>query len=279
MDRQVANDYMARDHMIRDLNMALDYNGKESSVTRIPVVPAICNERGDVHAGVLATLVDLASGALAARVVYPDLTATGDLRIYSTQPVKTGEVAAVGSVLRAGRAAVVIKTEIVAGIKGLSTPVGLGIATFYRLSRRDGNVEMVKDVISNQATAFRAEGPGLSEHLFDKAGLRVIDEAAGVLEIDMSTYVRNHIGALEGGMIADMADIAGQGAARAIAHKPMITCDLAMSYLSQGRVGPFYTRTEVLRISGDNVLARVEVFDRGAGDLLMAVVLNNSMAI
>jgi uncharacterized protein (TIGR00369 family) len=279
MDRQIANDHMARDHMIRDLNMTLAYNGKESSTTRVPVVPSVCNERGAVQAGVLATLVDLASGALAARVVYPDLTATGDLRIYSTQPAKTGEVAAVSSVLRAGRAAVVVKTEIVAGITGSSTSVGSGIATFYRLSRRDGNVEMVKDVISNQATTFRAEGPGLSEHLFDRAGLRVIDEASGVVELDMSAYVRNHIGALEGGMVANMADIAGQCAARTVAHKSMITYDLAMSYLSQGRVGPFYTRTEVLRLTGDSVLTRVGVFDRGAGDLLMSVVMNNATAV
>lgn len=270
---------MAPDHMIRDLNMTLEYNGSESSLTRIPVVPSVCNERGNVHTGVLATLVDLASGALAARVVYPDLTATGALRIYSAQPAKTSEVTAVGSVLRAGRAAVVVKAEIVAGIAGSSTSIGSGIATFYRLSRRDGNIEMVKDVISNQATTFQAEGPGLSEHLYDKAGLRVIEEATGMVELDMSEYVRNHIGALEGGMVANMADIAGQCVARTVANKPMITYDLAMSYLAQGRVGPFYTKTEVLRITGDSVLTRVGVFDRGAGDLLMSVVMNNATAI
>lgn len=265
--------------MIRDLNMTLEYNSKESSTTRIPVVPSVCNEQGNVQAGVLATLVDLASGALAARVVYPDLTATGALRIYSTQPAKSSEVAAVGSVLRAGHATVVVKTEIVTGITGSSTSIGSGIATFYRLSRRDGNVEMVKDVISSQATTFQAEGPGLSKHLFDKAGLRVIDEAAGIVELDMSEYVRNHIGALEGGMIANMADVAGQCAARTVASKPMITYDLAMSYLSQGRVGPFYTRTEVLRITRDSVLTRVGIFDRGADDLLMSVVINNATVI
>ena len=217
---------MPRDHMIRDLNMTLEYKGKESSTARVPVVPSVCNDRGAVQAGVLATLVDLASGALAARAVYPDLAVTGDLRIYSTQPAKTGEVAAVGSVLRAGRAAVVVKTEIMAGITGsveTSTSIGSGIATFYRLSRRDGNVNMVSDVISNQATTFRAEGPGLSEHLLDRAGLRVIDEAAGVVELDMSAYVRNYFGALEGGMVALLADVAGQYAACNVAHKPMIT--------------------------------------------------------
>ena len=276
MDRQTADDQLPRDHMLRDMNMTLEYNEKESSTARIPVLPSVCNDRGAVQAGVLATLVDLASGALAARAVFPDLAVTGDLRMYSTQPARTGEVTAVGSVLRAGRAAVVVKTEIIAGTSEASTSIGSGVATFYRLSRRDGNVNMVKDVISKQATTFQADGPGLSEHLLDRAGLRVVNEAAGVVELNMSEYVRNYFGALEGGMAALLADVAGQYAACSITDKPMITADLAMSYLSQGKIGPFYTRTEVLRITEDSVLTRVGVFDRGAGDLLMSVAMNTA---
>lgn len=279
MERQIADDHMPRDHMIRDLNMTLEYKGKESSAARIPVVPSVCNDGGAVQAGVLATLVDLASGALAARAVYPDLAVTGDLRMYITQPAKTSEVRAFGSVLRAGRAAVVVKTEIKAEKTGLGegyTSIGSGIATFYRLSRRDGNVNMVSDVISNQTTTFSAEGPGLSEHLLDKVGLRVVDEDAGRVELDMSAYVKNYFGALEGGMTALLADIAGQFAACTVANRPMTTADLAISYLSQGRVGPFYTRTEVLRTTKDTVLTRVGVFDKGAGDLLMSVAMNTA---
>jgi len=265
--------------MLRDLNMILEYKGKESSTARVPVVPSVCNDRGAMQVGVLAMLIDIVSGALAARVVYPDLAVTGDLRIYSTQPAKTGEVTAVGSVLRAGRAAVVVEAEIIAGItkSGEASPsIGSTVATFYRLSRRDGNVNMVRDVISHQATTFRAEGPGLSQHLLDKAGLRVIDEAVGVVELNMSEYVRNYFGALEGGMVALMADVAGQCAARTIAHKPMTTADLAICYLSQGKVGPFCTRTKVLRTTEDSVLTRVGIFDRGADDLLMSVAMNTA---
>lgn len=279
MDRLRADDYLTRDHMLRDLGMILEYKEKGSSMARIPVAPSVCNDRGAMQVGVLAILIDIASGALAARAVYPDLAVTGDLRIYSTQPARTGEATAVGSVLRAGRAAVVVEAEIIAGIPeagGTSPSIGSAIATFYRLSRRDGNINMVRDVISQQVTTFRAEGPALSQHLLERAGMRVIDEAVGLVELNMSEYVRNHFGALEGGMIALLADVAGQCAARTITHKPMITTDLAICYLSQGRTGPFYTRTEVLRTTEDSVLTRVGIFDRGADDLLMSIAMNTA---
>ena len=138
---------------------------------------------------------------------------------------------------------------------------------------------MVKDVISSQSTAFHCVGPGLSGRLLDRAGFRVVDEAAGIVELEVSDYVRNYFGALEGGMVAALADVAGQCAARTVADKPMITADLAMSYLSQGKVGPVYTRTEVLRATGDTILMRVGVFDRGAGDLLMCMAMNTARAV
>ena len=215
---------LPRHHMLRDLNLVLEYKGEASSATRVPVVPGVCNARGAVQAGVLATMVDIASGSLAARAVYPDLAVTGDLRIYTSQPAEAGEVTAVSSVLRIGRAAVVVETEIMAETTEASISIGAGVATFYRLSRRDGNVKRVKDVISRQVTAFRSEGPGLFKHFPDRAGLRIIDEAAGVVELDMSEYVRNYIGALEGGMTAVLADVAGQQASCSVARWPYATC-------------------------------------------------------
>lgn len=279
MDRQTAEEHPPRDHMLRDLNLTLEYNGNESSTARIPVAPSVCSNRGAVQAGVLATLVDIASGALAARSVFPDFAVTGDLRMYTAGHAKTGEVMAVASVLRAGRAAIVVKAEIRAGTAEDSISIGSGMGTFYRLSRRDGNMEMVKDVVSNQVTTFHTNGPGLSGPFLDKAGLRVVDEAAGVVELEVSRYVQNYFGALEGGMIAVLADVAGQGAACSAAGRPMITADLAMSYLSQGKMGPIYTRTEVLRTTVDSVLTRISIFDRGAGDTLMSMAMNTAVVV
>ena len=274
-----ADAYPPQDHILRDLNTLLEYNGKGSSTARVPVVPAVCNDRGSVQVGVLAALIDLLGGILAARAVYPDWIATADLSIYSTQRARTGEVTAVGSVVRAGRAAVVIEAEILSGTirsNATATSIGSAVATFSRLPRRDGNLDIGRDDGSHQAVAFMPEGPGLSQHLLDKAGLRVLDEAAGVVELNMSEYVRNSFRALQGGMVALMADVAGQYAARAVVHQPMTTADLAIHYLAQGKAGPFCTRTKVLRTSGDSVLTRVEILDRGADDHLMTVATNSA---
>ena len=276
-----AEAYPPRDHILRDLNILLEYKGKGSSTARIPVVPAICNDRGSVQIGVLAALIDLLGGILAARAVYPDWIATADLSIYSTERATTGELVAVGSIVRAGRAAVVIEAEILAETTrsdATATSIGSAVATFSRLPRRDGNLDMGRDDGSHQVVAFRTDGPGLSQHLLDKAGLRVLDEAAGVVELNMSEYVRNSFGVLQGGMVALMADTAGQYAARAMAHEAMVTTDLGIHYLSQGKAGPFRTRTKVLRVTRDSVLTRVEIVDRGADDLLTTVAVNAATA-
>jgi acyl-coenzyme A thioesterase PaaI-like protein len=78
-------------------------------------------------------------------------------------------------------------------------------------------------------------------------------------------------------MIAILADVAGEVAARSAAGKPLTTSDLAIHYLSQGKRGPFRTRTRVLRTTDDTALTRVEVVDRGMEDRLIAVVMNTAV--
>src|SRR5512136_2872421 len=144
----------------------MEYNGKGDSTARVPVVPAVCNDQGAVQVGILAALIDLLGGILAAKVAYPDWIATADLSIYSTQRARTGEVTAVGSVVRAGRAAVVIEAEILAGTTqsdATATSIGSAVATFSRLPRRDGNLDIGRDDGSQQTVVFKAEGPRLSQ--------------------------------------------------------------------------------------------------------------------
>ena len=57
----------------------------------------------------------------------------------------------------------------------------------------------------------------------------------------------------------------------------MVSKDLAIQYLSQGKKGPFRTRTRVLRTTGDTALTRVEVIDRGMEDRLIALVMNTAI--
>jgi len=271
----VSGDYPPLHHMLRDLLISVEFEDKARCVAKAPVVPQICTERGGVHAGVVATLVDLLGASLAIRAIYPDWIATAGLSIYMTRPATSGTIVASGTVIRAGHSINVIDVDISEESSSTtSTSIGSAIMTYSRLPRRNDTIEVEADSVNGITFAF--EGSGLSRHYLDEVGLQILDEAAGIVEIKMTDYIRNSFGAIQGGIVALLADIAGQCAARAATGQPLITKDLTLHYLSQGKVGPFLTRARMLRKTGDTALTRVELVDRGANDRLLMLGLNTA---
>jgi len=284
-DRQdlqtITGEYPPREHMLRDLMVTLEFRGKHTSVVRAPVVKEVCTDQGGMQVGVMATLIDVLGGALAVRAVYPDWIATADLSLHTTGRARSGRVSALGSILREGKTTVVIRVDIRAeedGNPSAAESIGSSLITFSRLPQRQDTPELdlEMDEESSEAFQFGIDGPGLRDPYLQKAGMRILDEAAGVVELDLNDYVRNSFGSLQGGMVAILADQAGQLAARQATGMPMTTCDMEIHFLSQGKRGPFRTRTEVLRKTQDTVLTRVEITDTGAGDRLITVVMNTA---
>ena len=273
----VSGDYPPLHHMLRDLLISVEFLEKTRCVVRAPVVSETCTDRGGVHVGVVATLVDVLGATLAIRALYPDWIATAGLSIYTIRPAKSGTVVAFGTVIRAGQSINVIDVDIreeSSGTTHPSTSIGSAIMTFSRLPRRKDTIEVEADSVNG--VTFAVEGSGLSRRYLDRVGLRILDERAGDIEIKMTEYVRNSFGAIQGGIVALLADIAGQCAARAATGQPLITKDLTVHYLSQGKVGPFRTRARMLRQTNDTALTRVEVVDRGANDRLLMVGMNTA---
>jgi uncharacterized protein (TIGR00369 family) len=263
--------------MLRDLLISVEFQEKTRCVVRAPVVSEICTDRGGVHVGVVGTLVDVLGATLAIRALYPDWIATAGLSIYTIRPAKSGTVVASGTIIRAGQSINVIDVDISEESSGdthLSTPIGSAIMTFSRLPRRKDTIEVEADSVNG--VTFAVEGAGLSRRYLDEVGLQILDDTAGIVEIKMTEYVRNSFGAIQGGIVALLADIAGQCAARAATGQPLITKDLTIHYLSQGKVGPFRTRARMLRQTNDTALTRVEVVDRGANDRLLMVGMNTA---
>jgi acyl-coenzyme A thioesterase PaaI-like protein len=54
--------------------------------------------------------------------------------------------------------------------------------------------------------------------------------------------------------------------------------DLAIQYLSQGKRGPFRTRTRVIRTTENTALTRVEGVDLGMEDRLIVLAMNTAVA-
>jgi len=273
----ITNDYPPLHHMLRDLLISVEFPDNVRCVVRAPIVPEICTDRGGVLVGVIATLMDVLGASLAIKAAYPDWIATADLSIYTTRPATSGTIVASGMVIRAGQTMNVIDVDISAESSSSTRPgtsVGCAIITFSRLPRKKDTIEVKVDSVNS--TTFAVKGSGLHRHYLNEVGIQIMDDRAGIVEIKMSDYVRNSFNAIQGGIIALLADIAGQCAARAITGQPLITKDMSIHYLSQGRVGPFRTRARMLRKTGDTALTRVEVVDRGANDRLLMVGMNTA---
>ncbi|UCC59886.1 MAG: PaaI family thioesterase [Dehalococcoidia bacterium] len=274
----IAVGYPPQRHILRDLQISLEFPRKRRGRVSAPVVPAICTEHGGVHVGIVATLVDVLGGGLVVRSIYPDWLATSNLSVYTRRPVTSGFVTARGSVLRTGRTTVVVEVDIfheTSDSAMLAESMGSATMTFSRLPRRKTTMEIPNE--SPGKIVFGTEGSGLSRSFLDEIGLQVVDSVAGVLELEMSAYVRNSFHALQGGVVALLTDVAGQQAASVAAGKPMTTRDLTINYLAQGKIGPIRTKASVIRTTTDTALTRVEVIDTGANNRLLTVGMNTAM--
>jgi uncharacterized protein (TIGR00369 family) len=260
----LAEGYPPPRHLLRDLLMSVELRGKRRSTVRAPVVPEICTDRGGVYVGVVATLVDVLGGGLAIRSIYPDWIATSDLSVYMTGQATSGTIMASGTVVRAGRTTVVIEVDIFQEAGNPASPatsIGSAVMTFSRLPRRKGTMEI------------KEEAP---QPFLDEVGIRIVDSAAGAVEMNASDYVLNSFRVLQGGMIALLTDLAGQQAAGAAMGASMMTRDIRIHYLAQGKVGPFRTRARVIRTTSGEALTRVEVIDTGANNRLLSIGMNSA---
>ncbi len=104
------------------------------------------------------------------------------------------------------------------------------------------------------------------EPLLARAGVRVVDAEAGVVELANSPYVANSMGAINGGVLGMLF----QGAAEA-AVPEFVACDIQIHYLAQARIGPARTNTDVVRSAGDHVVCRIEAVDAGNDDRVLAL--------
>lgn len=280
-DRSVfADGYPPPHHMLRDLNVSLELKDPGPSTLTMPVVPEICTDRGGVQAGILATLVDILGGAISIRAVHPDWAATADLTVHTTGRATSGRVSVTGSLIRAGSTMLLVELDIrgeTGPASGKQTSIGSGLISFARLPRREDTIRI--DFREDAANRYRfaAQGPGFKKPYLEDIGALILDEARGVVELYMSDYLRNSFGVLQGGIVAVLADTSGQCAARAAAGRPMITADLGVHYLSQGKIGPFRTQATIIRITDETVLTRVEVIDTGAANRVVGLAMNTSI--
>jgi acyl-coenzyme A thioesterase PaaI-like protein len=254
----LATEYPPVQHVLRDLSLAIDATGEGRAAARTVLTPSLVRD-GEPVPGVLTTVVDALGGHLAMFAVAPDWMATGELTLHRWG-TPTGTIAYDGTVLRRGRTLLVVRVTVV----GDGGPVAASTMTFAILQRRGDTpvVDLTALGALPAGTTLVPEGPPAAppdapSSLSAALGYLVTTEGA---EVAVTPYVRNSFGALNGGVVAGLAETAAIGAAGGVARQ------LTVHYLRQATVGPVVARRRALGALGGLDGIEVEVVDRGAGD-------------
>ena len=262
--------------MIGDLSPVLSYEAANRARLRAPVGSEVSTDQGTMHVGVMAALMDVLGGGLALTAFAPDWAATTHLSVQSRGRAFSGSIEARGEVHKTGRNMVLVKIEIgnvTGGPEGIA-PVATAMIGFTRFSPREGSQALNIDPVTGKMAYANIESEGLDRPFYEKAGLTVLDEAEGLVQVEAHDYIRNSFGALHGGVVALLADLSGQTAARSATGKPLVTTDLTVNFVSLGEKGPFQARATVLRKMGESVLSLVEIRDMGAEGRIMSFAVN-----
>jgi uncharacterized protein (TIGR00369 family) len=139
---------------------------------------------------------------------------------------------------------------------------GLATMTFAILERRPDTPVYARD-FATRHTELGLPGSGLSAPFAERLGIRVVDAAAGQVEIDMSPYVFNSLSALQGGAAAALVDVASAEFGRALLGAEVDTTDLEIHYLALGKVAPIRAQARVLGREARSAVLRVEVREAG----------------
>jgi acyl-coenzyme A thioesterase PaaI-like protein len=232
-------------------------------------------------------MVDVAGSDPALAACRPDWTATQDLSLHATGWLTEGPVVIDARLVRVGKKIIVVAAEIYDGCgiedfealqAKIDNPVGSGgksapklaaksLMTFFRLpgGAASGvdhyNPSNWVGQIRKRSVSQPAEG-----NINDWIGLHVIDAPNGVIELACTPYIANSIGTINGGVQSVMIEAAAE------AMRPeLVATDIQLHFLSQLKVGPTRTLSQVSRDAPDHSVVTVELVDVGANNQLLTL--------
>lgn len=260
-------------HVLRDLGHTTERVARDHAVVRAVVRPELCGPSGGVRAGVLACLVDVTGAMVALGAVLPDWTATADLAYHARRPIREGPVVMTARPIRAGRSIVVVGCEVRDGLgdDGVDSgePAGIATMTFARIPGSASSITpaAIEEGVG-RTTSMALPDSGFRAPFHEALGLRFVDPAAGIVEVDKTGYVRNSFGTINGGVVAATLAAAAEAAGAAATGAPVETLDLQVHYLAQTKEGPARTTADVLRHDDRSAVVRLELHDVSDGTLL-----------
>jgi acyl-coenzyme A thioesterase PaaI-like protein len=225
---------------------------------------------GCVRISALVLMVDMGGGFLAHRAASPDWTFTSDLSLRVLARSAPARIVGRTRVLRAGRGTMM--TEVV--LSADDDDLGLAYAGFNRQARREGD-HPNPDI--DEASRRWGRYTPLGAPLVDTVGVRVLDAAAGQVEVEMRDELRNPAGALQGAMTALVGEVAAEALIEHHGARRHVVTDIDIRYLAMGRIGPIHSRARLLGDAPTDAIA-VELYDRGRDDRIISTMLLRAQA-
>ena len=266
--------YPPEHHVLRDFRVTTERISRRLTICSSPLVPEIAHASGRPRVGALAAIIDLAGAATAIASVTPDWIATADLSFSSGDPIVEGPIVVAAHLVRAGSNVIVVRVDVGDGHgnddSATMRPAGRGLMTFARIpgSASASSGRVIPESSPKQSSALPHSGFRLP--LFEQLGVRIIDAARGVIEIDRTDYSRNSFGSLNGGVIAIAAEAAADALVGTL-HTGFAAVDVSVTYLSQTRSGPGRTSATLVRADAHDAVVEVRLLDAGNDDQLLAL--------
>lgn len=264
----IIGSYPPERHVLRDLRLESESSPGFGARGWITFDEHLRGPTGLPHPGALATLVDAIGGGLAATAARPDWIATADLTLHVVPRTGVQRAEATGRVVRKGRTTVVIEVHLATET---GEELGLATMTFAVLPRRDGN-PVIDQADGVTRTTMALDHSGFTQSLEAATGLTTIDASTGRVELPLTDYVRNTLGAVQGGMMAMTAAVAAERALSHAAGTRLDIVDLQVTYLALAKVGPVASTTTVLAMQRSFGTAHVELSDTGADNRVTTIV-------
>ena len=249
-----------------------------------PLTDPIRSPRNACRVGVMATMVDVAGSDPVLAAWSPDWTATQDLSVHSVAPLLQGPIVVDTRLLRLGKKVIFVSAEIYDGhgIDDLEQLQALidtfhpehsdlsltarSLATFVRIPRTGASgVDQYDPNKWLGAIRKRTAQQENQQALNHRIGLKIVDPAAGVVELTNTPYVANSIGTINGGVQALMLESAAEAMCPG-----RIATDIQIHFLSQLKSGPARSVATLIRDAADHSVVLIQLLDAGASDKLIA---------
>jgi acyl-coenzyme A thioesterase PaaI-like protein len=220
---------------------------------------------GMVRASVLSFVIDVVAGIPLDQDA--DMwTLTSDMTVRMRPMPAPARIDATGTILRQSRRSA---TSLVELRTNQGAPIAAGAIGFTRVPRKATDPPKPNVPLGQTPVIFRDPTP-LARPLREEAGIEVIDAAEGIVQVEVTPYLRNPAGTLQGAMVALLAEAAAEDLMATHFESPFVVTELDLRYLRKAQVGPVRTRSRLLG-TGPDAPIQIELIDTSTDEVTTLV--------